>query len=701
MRTRTSSLTGLIGWLVLSLAVIATAVLSPNLFKLPEEPLRLGPDLPLGVLEDPAAALTADEVASLPDASFTWQHEALNKGYSDSVYWLRIRPFPNPQASDDPWWLEIRPSHLDEVILYERGVSGWIARATGNAVPMSQRVHTPHLVLPVSGEQPVLLRVRSSRTIQLYGRIWRNSGLLAQLSRTEWASGVHLGICLLLALVSGGAALALRTRLLTASAILALAVLVHTVNTRRYPLLWLPEDWAGGFDTIVRLGIFLLPAALAWQGREFFTRGTAWRRLDRIMVAHTALLLLATLSVPAGRYSQWSWFSFFSPWFTAVLCAVVAWTNMYRRGMTPVRLLMAVPYTLHSLLGLQMGAAYMGMTHSRVQPDVLWQAETLLLEVMIMVAVGANLIARFQNAQRRQSELVDKLARSEQVLDERVRQRTAELQQAQLSLEETLASEREMRHEQRQFFSMINHEFRTPLAIMDSAAAEQFAFPSSEPDEQRERAAQIRRACRRLSILVDNCLVGDRINTSALQPQMETVSLETLMSSASQLAQWSRRHHVRLDLAAAPAAWRCDAMLVHIALSNLVDNAVKHAAPGEIVLAAKMDTDGRLHISVTDEGPGFQPELAQQLFEDGQRGKDTRAPGFGMGLWVARRIAQLHGGDVDLAHSASGGSCFTLILGPPSPLQDSPAQQSAGQDSAGLRARSDPKRAGVKSPGHR
>lgn len=52
---------------------------------------------------------------------------------------------------------------------------------------------------------------------------------------------------------------------------------------------------------------------------------------------------------------------------------------------------------------------------------------------------------------------------------------------------------------------MISHEFRTPLAVIDSAAAEQQAFPSTAMEDQTERAAQIRRACRRLTSLVDSC----------------------------------------------------------------------------------------------------------------------------------------------------------------------------------------------------
>ena len=99
-------------------------------------------------------------------------------------------------------------------------------------------------------------------------------------------------------------------------------------------------------------------------------------------------------------------------------------------------------------------------------------------------------------------------------------------------------------------------------------------------------------------------------------------------------------------------------------IRNMVDNAVKYAVPGEIRVAAQVDVRGNLRLSVCDQGPGLTPEATRGLFERGRRGEDARAQGFGLGLWVARRIAQLHGGEVEVAASAQGGTCFTLVLPP-------------------------------------
>ncbi|MFT4194224.1 ATP-binding protein [Ottowia sp.] len=649
------------------------AVLSPVLFPAADRGLRLGPDLPLEVLEDRAGTLGVDEVAALPESAFRRIHTPLSEGYTRSVYWLKVDappPVPtSPLTGDALLWLEALPAHLNRVTLYQRRADGWREHTSGSTIPMSQRVGIRQLLFPVQPGEPLLLRVQATSAAYVNARFWRTSGLLTALSRTEWSSGAHLGINLALALLIGGAALGLRTRSLTAAAVLTFVVLAHTLSTRGYTLVWLPDAMAPWFDVVVRLGVFALPAAFSWQARELFTRGTAWRRTDRLMVAHALALLAAMLVAPTDLYQRWTWFAVFSPWLTASLCTMVAWTNMARRGVTVVRLLMATPYTLHALLGLHVASTYTGLVSSVVEADVYWQAEALLLLIMIAVALGANLVARFQYAQRRQDQLMHALAHSEQALDERVRLRTAELLQAQNTLQAALDSERRMREEQRQFFNMINHEFRTPLQVMDSAATEQITFPSPDLAPQVERAAQIRRACRRLSTLVDNCLISDRLDTPAFRLQLDHAPMGELIDDAAQLAQWSPRHQLRLDVARAPAEWECDPMLVRIALSNLVDNAVKYGQPGTISLTAHTDERGSLRLSVGDEGPGLPPGAAEHLFQRGQRG-DHRARGFGLGLWVARRIALLHGGSIEVAATPEGGACFTLVLPAQVPLEE-------------------------------
>jgi len=496
---------------------------------------------------------------------------------------------------------------------------------------------------------------------------------MAQFSAVERASGAQQGVLLMLALLIGGAALALRSRRLIAMAVLAVVGLVHGLNVGGYGLLWLPPAWGRWSDLWVSLGVFILPASFVWQGRELLTRGTPWRRTDRALVVLAWIPLLAMASIPLGYFTEWAGAAVFVPWVGTTLCAMVAWGGLRRDGWSAVGVMMAVPYTLHSLLGLHVAAAYTGLAPGSVEIEFLWQVEALLLFILTAAALGMDLVRQFQGSLTRQAQLLASLARSEHDLDDRVRQRTAELLQTQNALQAALHSERAMRQDQRQFFDMVSHEFRTPLTVIDSAATEQLSFPTDDAEGQMARAAQIRRACRRLTTLVENCLVSERLEGTGFRLQLAPVRTAEVLQDAAQLVHWSPRHRLALRLDGAPAQWTCDPTLVRIALSNLVDNAVKYAPAGEISITAGLAAQGALQVSVADAGAGLAPEALQRIFEQFERGnRSDETRGFGLGLWVARRVARLHGGDITVESVPGQGTCFTLRLppNPPEQMQD-------------------------------
>lgn len=653
-------------WMVLLVGAIALFILSPQLFSRPTHGLQLGSDIPIQVLADHGGRLTIGEVAALPDTAFSLQRSTFNQGYTRTVYWIKASP-PNTIAPADPLWLEVQPTYLDRVTLYQPENDGvdslWRAQHSGDTEPMGKRIHVRQLVFPLQDGKPLILRIQSNSSMQVYGTVWRSSELMAHLSSSEWSSGVHLGICLVLTLLIVGAALALRMRSVTALAMLSIMILLHTACTRGYPQIWLPPSWARWNDVLTSIGTFVLPATFAWQARELLTRGTPWRRIDNALLVLTIAPLLATISIGFDRFTQWAPLATIVPWLVCLLSVVVTWTRLLRQGPSLVAILTATPYSLHALLGFHIGAAYSGLVTLPAEASLFWQLEALLINILVATAIGASLVQRFQDSRQRQVQLVRSLEKSEHELEERVRQRTEELQEAQNALQAALHSERNMRLEQRQFFNMVNHEFRTPLAVVDSAATEQQTFPSKDLDIQQERAAQIRRACRRLSALVDNCLVSDRLDSMAFKLHLGRSPIHELVADAAQLVQWSRRHRLVLDIDPRLVDWDCDPTLVRIALSNLVDNAVKYAKEGVITVTARQDAQDGLQLSVSDEGPGLPPETALRIFECYERGERTdQTKGFGLGLWVARRIARLHGGDVQVAASGQGGTCFTLTL---------------------------------------
>jgi two-component system, NtrC family, sensor histidine kinase KinB len=98
-------------------------------------------------------------------------------------------------------------------------------------------------------------------------------------------------------------------------------------------------------------------------------------------------------------------------------------------------------------------------------------------------------------------------------------------------------------------------------------------------------------------------------------------------------------------------------------LDNLVSNAVKYSAAGQEVHVSLAGENGRVRVTVRDEGPGIAAEHQRLIFEKfGRTAVGGAKPGTGLGLFIARSIAQAHGGSLDV-HSAPGlGSTFTFTL---------------------------------------
>jgi signal transduction histidine kinase len=205
------------------------------------------------------------------------------------------------------------------------------------------------------------------------------------------------------------------------------------------------------------------------------------------------------------------------------------------------------------------------------------------------------------------------------------------------------------RHEQR-FASEVAHELRTPIARM-RGRAELALRAGSGPDGDEERAAALEAVVAevdRLTGAVDALLAVARREHD---PTAESVDLEAIAREAADGA----------AVVQAPGALprgEGDPEVVRRALAPLLENAHRHAnSKVELVLSA---SDGRVRVTVRDDGPGVPAALGERAFDPGVRGEGENDGGAGLGLALSRRLARSCGGDVTLG-DGPGGS-FVLDL---------------------------------------
>ena len=216
--------------------------------------------------------------------------------------------------------------------------------------------------------------------------------------------------------------------------------------------------------------------------------------------------------------------------------------------------------------------------------------------------------------------------------------------------------------EQRNFLSMVSHEFRVPLAIIE-AASQLLGIYSAPNSEAQEEVAKISRAVRRMSDLIDICLADDRLDSNMMSLKLAPIELGLLLGEICDDKRPFAANRTMTLSCPDPVSIEADPTLLRIGFSNLIDNALKFSPPNSPVEISLIgDPEGAM-IRVTDHGPGISLEEQPRIFEKFFRStKADRVRGAGLGLYIVRRIVELHGGSIAVDSRPSHGATFIIWL---------------------------------------
>ncbi len=221
----------------------------------------------------------------------------------------------------------------------------------------------------------------------------------------------------------------------------------------------------------------------------------------------------------------------------------------------------------------------------------------------------------------------------------------------------------------RRFMADAAHELRTPVSVVQGHADVALRHPRSG-DDYADTLRSIRAETERLSGILANILTLATAEAGAWPERRESLFVDdVLLDAASSARVLARERDVALEVDALdelPA--RADPGLLRQLFMILLDNAIKFSPAGGTIRLRATRADGRARVHVEDEGPGISDEALARVFERFYRADPARgrAPGAGLGLPIARWIAGAHGGTVELARSAAGGTLATVTL----PLED-------------------------------
>jgi signal transduction histidine kinase len=216
------------------------------------------------------------------------------------------------------------------------------------------------------------------------------------------------------------------------------------------------------------------------------------------------------------------------------------------------------------------------------------------------------------------------------------------------------------------FVSLVSHELRSPMAaVIGAARTLQERWRSLSPGHREAFLALIADETNRLAALIGDVLDTSRIEAGTFTYRFTDIDLSALVADVVGTAAVGQDEvRVRADVPETLPSVRGDAERLRQVLTNLIDNAVKYSPAGDEVAVRARRENGRVLIEVVDNGPGIPHDQQRLIFEKFGRADvpGSSKPGTGLGLFIARSIAEAHGGTLDVRSRPDAGTTFVLSL---------------------------------------
>jgi PAS domain S-box-containing protein len=256
------------------------------------------------------------------------------------------------------------------------------------------------------------------------------------------------------------------------------------------------------------------------------------------------------------------------------------------------------------------------------------------------------------------------------------------------NIDERLRLEQELKDGNRrkdEFIATLAHELRNPLAPVQAGLELMKLNPNFPPPLVKTREIMGRQLAH-LVRLIDDLLDVSRISSGKLDLQLETIALREVIENAletSRLHIESSGHTLEVELPAEPMMVHGDMVRLAQVVGNLLNNGAKYTPDGGVVRISVERDGAEAVIQVSDNGIGIDSEMLPHIFDlfsQAPSGRERRKGGIGIGLSIARRLVQLHGGSLTAESDGLGaGSIFTIRL----PLAAMPAPVAANPDADG------------------
>jgi signal transduction histidine kinase len=217
-----------------------------------------------------------------------------------------------------------------------------------------------------------------------------------------------------------------------------------------------------------------------------------------------------------------------------------------------------------------------------------------------------------------------------------------------------------------EFLATLSHELRNPLAPIRTAI-EVMRLTQDNPELVEKARATMERQLLHLVRITDDLLDIARITQNKIELRRERIDLRLVLQSAVEATRPfidERRHTLAIDLSRMPIWLDADFTRLAQVFANLLNNAAKYTDTSGLIRIDAVESGEWVTVTVADNGSGIQPEFIRSVFEmftQLQAHRDRTYGGLGIGLTLARRMVELHGGTIEARSEGAGRGCTFVV----------------------------------------
>ena len=233
------------------------------------------------------------------------------------------------------------------------------------------------------------------------------------------------------------------------------------------------------------------------------------------------------------------------------------------------------------------------------------------------------------------------------------------------------------------FYGDLSHELRSPLAAIRGSASVLETMPAVRDEDRAHSLVEaVTFEAERLDGFIGNLLNATRVSASDVRPHIECADPRDVINAA--IRRRTRQlvaHTVEVGFADELPLINVDSALVEEAYGQILENAAKYSPPGSTISINTRAEQGRVVVSITDQGVGITPDERQQLGLRSFRSRrhDATIPGSGLGFWIASTFVKANDGTIDIVSRGQGQGTTVSIALPAAQIEDDESAGSANE----------------------